>query len=1132
MSQPQNDRSGSETTDSPWRQRHRKPLVTVFGAGVTGLSAAHELIERGFRVQVVEPTPDPRSEYGVRVGGIAANQYGAVPAELERLHPYLFPEESFDYLVANGLPVGDEPSPAVATATIDDPIAQRLLSAHRSTYRSALGPAFSRLLAERTAPVVEALRVLRDAPLTRTRRPLWLPGRLGYAARSEAGFAAPDHDALRQWTDARGRSNEERIDSAADTLVKALNARLRAMRRALELARRDVPEEVLDAIPVEVLRREVLAIEVIGHAHPHCPSAQSDTVGLDAARSVRELLVEKLHDRRGAIGRWLLESVFGRALENAARLRQERMPSVEDWFWGAPPSREGAGATGGIGDCFVCRAASAATEDFPSPPRRGRPEPARVELRAVERLLPGEHGYRFFPSFYRHTFDLMRRTPVLDALDRETGRTCLDALLTPPDVSVALAGERTIEPVPRRRLRSLEELRRVLEVMLEKIGYTPKDMHRYFLQMFRFMTACDARRRSWESLSWLEFVSGREEHVAGSIRGQTGYSSIGERMIVETPRALLAMGAEETDAYSHGVSAVQMLLDYQADGGSVDRTLDGPTDEVWLDPWKRYLVREGVRFYLGRLGALCPTPGAPDRLVPEIDWIDQPCAAVRQSDGPEADAAPPLILDEASVDPFDHDADFFLLALPYAQAAAIVHRAASDRQRPALLDGDLARLDRFHRLHVAPGLDEEEWRAGHFLPERGTTGRPRLRTLPLRDLSGLQLFFEKQVRLGAGHLVLPDSSFGLSSISQLALWRDRTSDRRGFLGQISVDLGDFYRRHVLEEAERAFGWTRMDDAVRRILEQQDSRRRHLEQRHAARVAKARRAGRPADADGDDAWRRKLGKPAWQCTPEELAIRVWDQILDTRPREYGSRVSPPDFFHVDESLVFRRGARGGIDRNESLFFINVPGQWPDRPGIGDEPGAIAYRVSNRRFVLAGSFVATHTRIMTMEACIESGRHAVNTILHALLADTWCERYRGGGRFLGDACAIHDPARFEVPDFEPLKRLDERLVEAGVPHFVDVLGIREWIERMPDPDPDDRPLHDLATLGGSALANYVADWGFAGPTADDWIRSARQSGSDLARAGLRSILEDEQSTKWVEHLAEIVGLAMRERRDETR
>lgn len=33
---------------------------------------------------------------------------------------------------------------------------------------------------------------------------------------------------------------------------------------------------------------------------------------------------------------------------------------------------------------------------------------------AEQSRLPGEHGFRFFPSFYRHVFDTMSRIPVGD----------------------------------------------------------------------------------------------------------------------------------------------------------------------------------------------------------------------------------------------------------------------------------------------------------------------------------------------------------------------------------------------------------------------------------------------------------------------------------------------------------------------------------------------------------------------------------------------------------------------------------------------------------------------------------------------------------------------------------------------
>jgi hypothetical protein len=55
--------------------------ATVFGGGVTGLSAAHELTERGFAVTVVEieAALDNKGVHGMALGGMARSHYARVP---------------------------------------------------------------------------------------------------------------------------------------------------------------------------------------------------------------------------------------------------------------------------------------------------------------------------------------------------------------------------------------------------------------------------------------------------------------------------------------------------------------------------------------------------------------------------------------------------------------------------------------------------------------------------------------------------------------------------------------------------------------------------------------------------------------------------------------------------------------------------------------------------------------------------------------------------------------------------------------------------------------------------------------------------------------------------------------------
>ena len=89
------------------------------------------------------------------------------------------------------------------------------------------------------------------------------------------------------------------------------------------------------------------------------------------------------------------------------------------------------------------------------------------------------------------------------------------------------------------------------------------------------------------------------------------------------------------------------------------------------------------------------------------------------------------------------------------------------------------------------------------------------------------------------------------------------------------------------------------------------------------------------------------------------------------------------------------------------------------------------------------------ITTMEAANESGRHAVNGILNE-------------DDFHGSRCQIWDPEENEPPDLTLLKDLDRKLVELGLPHFVDILELREVPAAMLCREPDLTQILRLAGL----------------------------------------------------------------------
>jgi uncharacterized protein with NAD-binding domain and iron-sulfur cluster len=153
-----------------------------------------------------------------------------------------------------------------------------------------------------------------------------------------------------------------------------------------------------------------------------------------------------------------------------------------------------------------------------------------------------------------------------------------------------------------------------------------------------------------------------------------------------------------------------------------------------------------------------------------------------------------------------------------------------------------------------------------------------------------------------------------------------------------------------------------------------------------------------------------GKPARECSPDEVARETWEQMkrhLD----DTGRAVLADDLllsWDIDPGMVRRNGRLVSDDP----LAVPSAGQWPDRPDI---------TTAIPNLVLAGDYLKSEWEVGNMETASFNARRAVNAILE-----------RAGSR--------ETPARvirgYRPPEWEPLKRIDAQRYARGQRNLLDI------------------------------------------------------------------------------------------------
>jgi uncharacterized protein with NAD-binding domain and iron-sulfur cluster len=592
-----------------------------------------------------------------------------------------------------------------------------------------------------------------------------------------------------------------------------------------------------------------------------------------------------------------------------------------------------------------------------------------------KRGLPGEHGFRFFPGWYRHLIDTMTRIPYHH---RKGGVNSVDKNLVSVRTNLLAWFGRSPLLLPLQVPGNLAEAAATSHFFSEfnRIGLSASESALFMRKLVEFLVMPEQRRvETLEAKTWWEFLEcdnpDRSRAYQDLVRAST--------------RTSVAAKAEDVSAYTVGKLMVRTLLDTL---GSVDRVLNGPTSEMWIQPWVEYLESSGVKFKSDmELSSI-----ALDRVTSKVRSVTMEPVVVSSARRlrnrfdemhVESKSTPPSRAMQREALEAVKELLPLLKADDAEEAAALATQLETYiRQEPAagtrVFEETSQKLDTYwfslgtrqklkevvHAQYFVLALPVEQ--LAYYVDRSSMLAylAPELRrVMPLSRevdwMAGIQFYLQTPIDVAPGHLVGLDSNWALTAIEQTRFWDDvKLPD--GVRGVLSVDISAWDRKGL-----------------------------------------------------------KVRKEAFNCSDEEIAEEVWAELklMLNRPNRapvlqdkllVGGTLVRRQSYHLDDSVVDLRDrkkeaaydrargfAYGVVDENagdegtgkiaEHYMFgaptrrynaepllVNRPGSWKLRPEA---------RTSIPNLFIAGDYVRTETDLACMEGANEAARLAVNGVLDA-------------------------------------------------------------------------------------------------------------------------------------------------------
>lgn len=254
-------------------------------------------------------------------------------------------------------------------------------------------------------------------------------------------------------------------------------------------------------------------------------------------------------------------------------------------------------------------------------------------------FLPGEHGFRFFPGFYKHIIDTLKRIPFQTSDGKWQKGGCFGNLTHTTRILLARYNKQPIETLANFP-RKLKDWVLVFRTMTHGVnsGLTKKEKLFFVKKLLQLMCSSIERRfAEYEQIGWWEYMEADE------------FSENYQNLLVNgLTRSLVASRAKTASTKTGGNIFLQLLFVMFKPLAHADRVLNGPTNDQFLHPWLAHLKQKGVQYHFGRNVAEIKVDQENNRII-EATVIDQDKKETKVT------------------------GDYFILAVPVERAAELIN---------------------------------------------------------------------------------------------------------------------------------------------------------------------------------------------------------------------------------------------------------------------------------------------------------------------------------------------------------------------------------------------------------------------------------------------------------------------------